>query len=267
MAASKATLVQLKNDVLPSKKICLPRKASGAMSVTNSPTEVSKMPTTTPASKSTMGRVAPRASVKVSATPTKAPAKAAPDRPRRSSPSAVAKPMCCCSKPPAASTSTTPRPAPAAEPSRYGSARGLRNRPWAKAPARPSKAPVNSAPTVRGARMSRTSSHSWAQPQDQPSLPAAKPSTVSKPASVVRTQPSDHAEMRQGASRTTGEGEVKDTAWSTLSAGGRRGARQTHQAVGQNLGSLCQAWAGAHQRVPARSIKAAVALLAQCVQR
>ena len=94
----------------------------------------------------------PRASVSVSDTPPSAPRKAAPIRPRRDTASAVARPMACpvSAQPP--STSTTPSDAPEAEPSRYGSASGLRNSPCAMAPASPNSAPTSHAPRVRGAR-------------------------------------------------------------------------------------------------------------------
>ena len=113
-----AALDQLRKDVVPSMKTCLPRKASGEARVTSSDTADSSTPTTTPASSRTRGCDVPRASTRVNATPPSAPAKAAPTRPVRSSRPAVARPMNSPSRPPAASTSTTPRPAPAAEPSR-----------------------------------------------------------------------------------------------------------------------------------------------------
>jgi hypothetical protein len=50
--------------------------------------------------------------------------------------------------------SATPKLAPDALPSKYGSANGFLNKPWAKAPANPSKAPAKQAPKVRGNRMS-----------------------------------------------------------------------------------------------------------------
>jgi hypothetical protein len=52
-------------------------------------------------------------------------------------------------------TAVTPRPAPAATPSRCGSARGLRNTPWYAAPASASIDPTSSPSTTRGSRSSR----------------------------------------------------------------------------------------------------------------
>jgi hypothetical protein len=48
----------------------------------------------------------------------------------------------------------TPKLAPDALPNKKGSANGFLNKPWAKAPAKPSKAPAKHAPKVRGNRMS-----------------------------------------------------------------------------------------------------------------
>jgi hypothetical protein len=48
----------------------------------------------------------------------------------------------------------TPKLAPEALPNKYGSAKGFLNRPCAKAPAKPNKAPAKHAPNVRGNRMS-----------------------------------------------------------------------------------------------------------------
>ena len=79
--------------------------------------------------------------------------KAAATRPTRDSMPAAGGPRPCAPSVPAASTATTASDAPEAEPSRKGSASGLRNRPCASAPASPSKAPVSQAPSVRGARI------------------------------------------------------------------------------------------------------------------
>ena len=180
--------------MLPSRKACLPRKASGAALVTRSLTADSTTPTTTPASSSRVVCCAPRAKVSVSSTPSSAPANAALTRPMRAMASAVARLIAWPLSALAASTSTTPSDAPEAEPSRYGSASGLRNRPCATAPASPSSAPVSQAPNVRGARIWPTMSPpsgpfqvccNWAS--DQPSLPAARPAASSS--SVINVRP------------------------------------------------------------------------------
>src|SRR5215210_979040 len=55
-----------------------------------------------------------------------------------------------------------PRPAPAAVPSRYGSASGLRNAPWKAAPQPASMAPTSAPSTTRGSRSSKTiASSAW----------------------------------------------------------------------------------------------------------
>ena len=53
-----------------------------------------------------------------------------------------------------------PRPAPAATPSRYGSASGFRNTPWYVAPATASIAPTRAASTTRGTRISQSTASS-----------------------------------------------------------------------------------------------------------
>ena len=111
----------------------------------------STTPTITPASSSRSVCCAPRASASVSSTAATAPRKAAPVRPSRTTHC-----VACAEKPKKVSARATPRPAPEALPSRYGSASGLRNRPCATAPANPSSAPAHHAPSVRGSRISHT---------------------------------------------------------------------------------------------------------------
>ena len=113
-----ATPCQPTKLVLPSMKTWRPRSAAGENKVSRSDTAVSSTPTTTPASNSTSGCPAPRASSSVSMTPPSAPMKAAPSKPSCSSAVVAAAPHVAPIAPPAVSTSTTPRLAPAAEPSR-----------------------------------------------------------------------------------------------------------------------------------------------------
>src|SRR5215211_4401151 len=61
-----------------------------------------------------------------------------------------------------ATTIVAPRPAPAAVPSRYGSASGFRNAPWKAAPQPASMAPTRAPSTTRGSRSSKTiASSAW----------------------------------------------------------------------------------------------------------
>ena len=99
-------------------KACRPRKASGHATVTRSLSAPSITPTTTPASSRRRVCIAPLASTSVSDTPASAPTKAAPTTLTCSTQAAVATPMAVPPAAAAASTSTTPRLAPAALPSR-----------------------------------------------------------------------------------------------------------------------------------------------------
>jgi hypothetical protein len=99
------------------------------------------------------------ASSKVSNTANQAPTNAQPVRPKRQAHCAAIEASADHCKPPhkpSIKAIVTPNVAPDALPSKYGSAKGLRNKPCAKAPAKPSKAPANQAPKVRGNRISCT---------------------------------------------------------------------------------------------------------------
>ena len=117
-AAINASAFQPRKLVLPSMKACLPRKASGEATVMRSLNAPSNTPTTTPASSRRRVCTAPRASVRVMATPINAPRKATVTSPTRSSQTTVDRLMVEPPRAAAASTSTTPRPAPAALPNR-----------------------------------------------------------------------------------------------------------------------------------------------------
>ena len=148
-------------------------------------------PTTTPANNKRKVCCTPRAKASVKKTATTAPINAAPVSPNRTTHS-VANGL----TPNTANATATPSEAPEALPSKNGSASGLRNNPCATAPAKPSKAPANQAPKVRGARISQTicaaagsaSCLNISQILSNPVLPTAKPVT-----SNTAVKPSKHA--------------------------------------------------------------------------
>ena len=146
-----AQALQLTNAVEPSMKPCMACSTCGCSSEINDVTAPSTTPTTTPANNRRSVCCTPRASSSVSTTASTAPTKAAPVRPKPSQ--AV---MAQALPPHKLKYTPTPSDAPEALPSKYGSASGLRNRPCATAPARPSKAPPSHAPKLRGKRMSHT---------------------------------------------------------------------------------------------------------------
>ncbi len=99
-------------------------------------------------------------------------------------PQRMAQPAAKGEMPKAARARATASVAPEALPSKNGSAKGLRNSPWAMAPASPSKAPAAKAPRVRGARMSQTicaatGSSSMCHTDSSPELPTPSPITAS----------------------------------------------------------------------------------------
>src|SRR5688572_29762385 len=86
--------------------------------------------------------------------------------------------------PPAATAATEPSAAPADVPVTYGSASGLRSRPWRSAPATPSAPPTSAAAMTRGSRSSRMIAVVGAS---APPVSAASPSpgsTATAPAST-----------------------------------------------------------------------------------
>src|SRR6185503_3455764 len=110
--------------------------------------EVAKEETATPARiKFVMGVVCPmRARKYTRVTASKAPAKAASgvaSKPRNEYGQSMLM------------ARTAPKPAPAAMPIRYGSANGLRNKPWYAAPLPPNEAPTKAIKIVRGRRISQ----------------------------------------------------------------------------------------------------------------
>ena len=203
--------------VEPSMKACMACSDSGENSSTRCVMAPSTTPTTTPASSRRSVCCTPRESSSVSSTANTAPRKAAPVRPRRTQallentltappPFIMLAPSMPAPPPIAASASATPSEAPEALPSKNGSASGLRNRPCATAPARPSKAPAPQAPRVRGRRMSHTiccamavaagSMSGWSKGPirfSKPALPTQTPSTASASAASSKATTSQDA--------------------------------------------------------------------------
>ena len=103
----------------------------------------------------------------------------------------------------------TPSAAPEAVPSRYGSARGLRNTPCAIPPARPSKAPANQAPTLRGRRICQSTTLDCAsgeriQPREVSILDVPMTRLPKVSTSVIATQASNHTVSRFALVRSRG---------------------------------------------------------------
>ena len=165
--AIKPKEVQPTKLVEPSMKACMACKESGENNNTICVKAPSTTPTTTPASNKRSVCCTPLANSKVNKTAKTAPPNAAPVKPSRTqtllektltaTPLFIMLPKPNMPPPPsAASASATPNEAPEALPNKNGSAKGLRNKPCATAPASPSKAPAAQAPRVRGKRISKT---------------------------------------------------------------------------------------------------------------
>ena len=104
-----------------------------------------------------------------------------------------------------------PRPAPAATPSRYGSASGLRKTPWYVAPASASIAPTSAARTTRGTRISHRIASSVGESDVEtpgtPSRAAADSSTAPTPRSTGPTRtPITSATTRNATAEHTPSG-------------------------------------------------------------
>ena len=182
---------QLTNAVEPNTKPCMPCNTSGRNKVMRDDTAPSTTPTITPANNKRKLCCTPRANTSVSTTANTAPPNAMPVSPTCShNPVATLGPN-------SANPSATPSDAPEALPNKYGSAKGLRNKPCASAPASPNKAPPTQAPTERGKRMSHTichdsgschSVHTRDSPVLPTALPAIRPNTLSTPNTPPKCQ-------------------------------------------------------------------------------
>ncbi len=159
-------------------------KNSGRASINSSLAAPRTTPTMTPASSRRSVCCTPLASSSVNNTPATAPAKAP-----KVTPSFAINSVASGDTPNNTRLRATPSEAPEALPNRYGSASGLRNRPWATAPAKPSKAPATQAPSVRGRRMSHTICHATGSltarnTLSNPVLPTPAPNTSKAMASA-----------------------------------------------------------------------------------
>src|SRR4051794_8255333 len=127
-------------------------------------------------------------------------------------------------------TSVAPRPAPAAEPSRYGSASGLRNTPWYVAPATARTPPTRATSSTRG-RRSSSRIWAWTPPSGSPTCrpicwsrvattrpggsPTAPTPTANRttPTSSAAAAPRAIARRRETPSRTAGSTAGRRPLW------------------------------------------------------
>jgi hypothetical protein len=151
--------------VEPNINDCITCIAWGDNKTINEVAAPSTTPTTTPDNNKRSELDTPRANVKVNNTAKMAPQKADPVKPNRINQSEekilpapteriMLASIATCVIP--VTKAATPNEAPLADPNKYGSANGLRNKPCATAPANPSNAPAAQAPTLRGKRICHT---------------------------------------------------------------------------------------------------------------